>query len=455
MSDTYALALPRKRFFLEMFTRDISLQDCILDLIDNSIDGLIRSRQLNLDAKDLLNTNPIIPINEPKARIQVSYTKDGFSIQDNCGGIDQAYAEREVFNFGHAEHPAGDMGTTQLGAYGIGLKRAIFKIGDHFEMTSHTAVNGFRVKVDVAEWSQKDDTLNDWRFPLDHLEGAMPPEQPGTTINIARISPDIQSLFRDPTTTTALHRSIAQTYASFLTRYVDIILNGMSISPTLIPLGASENFTPAVETWDEEGVHITLIAGLAARGESNEWRAEPAGWYVLCNGRVILAADKTELTGWGAGILPQFHTSVSRGFIGIASFSSRDPLKLPWTTTKRSLNREAAVFLRVRERMASIARPVYSFLNSLSQSKSEVTSDERKIMTSLSQADLGQVASVPSRSFNPEKLPRKQKTTASVRYNVNLTDLEKVREHLRRPSMPPKDIGRYTFDYFLKQEGVQ
>jgi len=43
-----ANAYPRKHFFFEMFTRDISLEDCILDLIDNSIDGLIRTRSIEI-----------------------------------------------------------------------------------------------------------------------------------------------------------------------------------------------------------------------------------------------------------------------------------------------------------------------------------------------------------------------------------------------------------------------
>jgi hypothetical protein len=32
-------ANPTKAFFVRMITRDISLEDCILDLIDNSVDG--------------------------------------------------------------------------------------------------------------------------------------------------------------------------------------------------------------------------------------------------------------------------------------------------------------------------------------------------------------------------------------------------------------------------------
>ncbi len=39
MPTKLAKAYPRKHFFFEMFTRDLSLEDCVLDLIDNSIDA--------------------------------------------------------------------------------------------------------------------------------------------------------------------------------------------------------------------------------------------------------------------------------------------------------------------------------------------------------------------------------------------------------------------------------
>ena len=57
MTEQMANAYPKKKFFVDMFTRDISLEDCLLDLIDNSIDGLIRSKQLdtrNIDKYILL-----------------------------------------------------------------------------------------------------------------------------------------------------------------------------------------------------------------------------------------------------------------------------------------------------------------------------------------------------------------------------------------------------------------
>ena len=42
-TDNKADASPTKAFFVNMITRDISLEDCILDLIDNSVDSAWRS----------------------------------------------------------------------------------------------------------------------------------------------------------------------------------------------------------------------------------------------------------------------------------------------------------------------------------------------------------------------------------------------------------------------------
>jgi len=43
---TPAKADPSKAFFIEMLTRDITLSDCVLDLVDNSIHCLITGSSL-------------------------------------------------------------------------------------------------------------------------------------------------------------------------------------------------------------------------------------------------------------------------------------------------------------------------------------------------------------------------------------------------------------------------
>src|SRR5437899_9757432 len=97
----FANARPRKHFFLEMFTRDISLEDCILDLIDNSIDGLIRSRGIDISAS-LLNNGKSAPAKTKLPLISLTYSNERFELVDECGGIPFNDALEEVFNFGHA-----------------------------------------------------------------------------------------------------------------------------------------------------------------------------------------------------------------------------------------------------------------------------------------------------------------------------------------------------------------
>src|SRR5437879_2819455 len=99
MTTTYADAYPRKHFFLEMFTRDISLEDCILDLIDNSIDALVRSRDVDF-VESIFNRNGDLT-KEQKAhlpRVNVSFSDRKFIIEDNCGGITRKEAREDTFN---------------------------------------------------------------------------------------------------------------------------------------------------------------------------------------------------------------------------------------------------------------------------------------------------------------------------------------------------------------------
>src|SRR5438128_2057540 len=86
-------ANPTKAFFVTMITRDITLEDCILDLIDNSVDGAWRSegsRPMGLAAgADLSNYS-----------IMIDASPDRFRIRDNCGGMTLDDAVNHAFSFG-------------------------------------------------------------------------------------------------------------------------------------------------------------------------------------------------------------------------------------------------------------------------------------------------------------------------------------------------------------------
>jgi len=447
MSTTLAaMARPRKRFFIEMFTRDISLNDCILDLVDNAVDGFVRQRGVDL-------TDPIAAVGsgiEP-ARISIKLDADEIAISDNCGGIPLELALKEVFNFGHGESHDN---TGQLGAYGIGLKRAIFKIGKLFEMTSRTRKDGFRVTVNLDDWAKNDQTLEDWSFPLTPIAGAASDDQTGTSIIVRGLHPDIKTLLGTSAFRNTLTLSISRTYALFLDHFVKLDIDSTPVTATQIPVASETEFTPSRESWDENGVSVTLMATLMPRTSDTSWQSESAGWYVICNGRAVLSADRTDITGWNTpGLMPIFHSSKHRGFVGLAIFASKDPLLLPWTTTKRGLNRESTVFLRARERMGKVASPILALFNKV------YSSDETKEVPDMDRIAQGDVSTLiargsPNVNFAPSATVR-IKSTTHVQYDAENADLVLIRKRLRNPGMAASQIGIHTLGYFLKQEGLK
>lgn len=113
-----AKASPTKEFFVKMLTRDIELEDAILDLLDNCLDGIIRT-----GAKGVDSTRPYKGF---EATLEIS--PDHFSIEDNCGGIPFEVARKYAFTMGKPPNVQDSLQGT-IGMYGIGMKRAIFKLG--------------------------------------------------------------------------------------------------------------------------------------------------------------------------------------------------------------------------------------------------------------------------------------------------------------------------------------
>lgn len=341
---TSALANPTKSFFVNMITRDITLEDCILDLIDNSVDGAWRSegsRPMGLaDDADL-----------SAYRIDISAKETLFSIRDNCGGMTLDDAVNHAFSFGRKA--LDDHDDYSIGVYGIGMKRAIFKIGRDISIKStfldeQNKLSSFAVPINVREWL-KDDTPP-WDFDLieaDHLPA------PGVEIVVNDLTAGAAASFGSPAFIQNLRRTIARDYSLHLNRGLKIFVEGIEIKAWNFELRLSEDFVPLRLEYDEvvdgDKVVVEIIGGMAAAppedvepDETNEGDRR-FGWYVVCNGRIVLAADKSEITGWGTDGWPQWHSQYA-GFIGIILFTAARAAALPLTTTKRSIDTTSEVF---------------------------------------------------------------------------------------------------------------
>lgn len=137
--DNIVKASPTKEFFVNMLVRDILLKQAIIELIDNSIDG----------ARGTRKNNQYLGL-----KISIEFNNNKFVIEDNCGGIPLDVAANYAFRFGRPKTiQSGDTETT--GIFGIGMKRALFKMGNYFSIHSTTRTTEFQLDLDVKEWLKR------------------------------------------------------------------------------------------------------------------------------------------------------------------------------------------------------------------------------------------------------------------------------------------------------------
>ena len=434
----YALAEVRKEFFTEMFTRDISLEDCILDLIDNSIDSYLLKHGLSI-SQLIFGANR--STTKPRAgTIEVTCNERQIKIVDTCGGIPRKSATEDVFCFGHTDDdPKG-----RLGAYGVGMKRALFKIGNSFQIVSRTEKEGFEVSLKVDDWVNRPS----WKVPITYIDGAESERKAGTSITITELREEVALRIEGGGVPKNIFKDASTTYPYFLDECVDLEINGTHVPPERVPLGEREGVVQSAhEKLEYDGVKATLVATIAPGRRS----MEQAGWYILCNGRAVVRANKDDLTGWGTD-LANFHSKYS-SFIGLASFESDNPLSLPWTTTKRNINRESRGFIRARNLMATMSKPILTTLSRMypNDPDSDAT-DIREAVSAVKEVQFREIASRPPSGFSYTPPKREEKKNEWVRFQASVKSLDKVRGHLGRPSMSASDIGKMTLAHYVKTE---
>lgn len=321
-------ASPTKELFIDTLIRDISVIDAILDLVDNAIDGYIHKSYTD------------------RKKIKITLSTEKFQIWDNCGGIDIDFAQKEVFRFGVPHKPEDKH---CLGVFGIGLKRAIFKLGRNVVFESDDLKNYFRVKIDLKEWQEK----KDWTLEFD--DSSLSKGSEFTKILITCLHDEVKEEAGSNRFKNLLHDRISKTYFLFIKNNVDISLDGKIIKPFALTIGFSKNIEPAHKSFEVDGVRIKLTAGAHP-----DYR-DP-GWYIFCNERLIIPGDRTALTGWGNRGVPNYHPKFNR-FKGFAFFDSDDPTKLPWNTAKNGIDVSSPIDRTSLNEMQTITQQYTSFMS--------------------------------------------------------------------------------------------
>jgi len=424
-------AMPTKDFFISMLVRDIDLVDAIADLFDNCVDG---ARRMKAAGKyDGLS-------------VRIKTSPSEFSITDNCGGIPVDVARFYAFRFGRPE----GMPLTKhgIGQFGIGMKRALFKLGKTFVVESTTKDASFKVRVNVDEWKRSPE----WNFAFEELEEGERNriEECGTKIVVTNLNEGIANSFGLENFKSALREKLEAKHRETMAKGLEVRLNSVQLrfTPSVL-LQYRDELRPAFlekiyPKFGPSPVSVELWVGVS--------KSDPtaAGWYIYCNERLVLGPNQTELTGWGDG-LPRFHNQYGR-FRGYAYFDSDDPNLLPWNTPKNSVEADSELYRAVRQQMVTLARPVIDFLNALRRDERE-SEKEGPLFGVLEKAKpvpLPAVKTAPVFVRPQERRAKAGAHTGTISYSKPLEEIAAAQKLLKVSSR--RAVGEKTFEYFYKAE---
>lgn len=436
----FADASPEKQLFISLITRDIPLIAAFLDLIDNSINSAVEPY-----SKRLLTANDYLSIAEdnsitPSIDISLEVNSDRVKITDTATGISAQTAKEHVFKFGRAFNETHE--SDRLSVYGIGLKRAIFKLGKKITISSDHVHGGFDLVLDVQEWAK--DTKQPWQFEITSRAPAKV-GQTGTKILVEELYDDCRRRLSDGIFISQLKDAISKTYSFYLLKFVNIYVEKAKIEGSNSEIGSNRT----TETFANGPVSCAITAGISVP-QGGKFEGKSSGWFVFCNGRTVISADKSSLTGWGElGLLPQFQPK-HRPFLGIVFFVSQNAESLPWTTTKAGINEDSGIWQEAKRHMTTVGRTVISFLDGrYTDEGTEIQPSELKTAAGDSISVMS-AAVTQNRTFSPPKEAPPE--TVSVQYHAKVSDVKRIKKYLGRSSMSAADVGKYTFNHFLRNE---
>ena len=441
-------ASPTKDFFVDTITRDIALDRALADLVDNCIDGAKRLR----DAAEALGENMAGGQRYNGLYARLTVTPEEFIIADNCGGIALDIARKYAFKFGRA---AGFTETpNSVGQFGVGMKRALFKMGKRFEVRTADSQHSYRIDVDVQKWL----TERSWDFRIEDLEeNTTGKTEVGTTIRCWDLYPGVSELFKQDYFRRNLVSRIRTAQQHFMRNGFTIYINDEAIIPNEWQLQTGSGIDPLHQRFEDKlgggpPLHTRIFAGVGSSNQSQ------AGWYVFCNGRCIVEADQSSATGWGdiaggGGIgIPRYHNQFSR-FRGYAFLDCSKSEKLPWNTTKTGLDYEDPAYRMLIGRLVTATRPVIDFLNELDR-ETDLEEGDRELSTSLRGSTSTPIADLPERAaFSYSAPTRRGPTLRSISYKKPESEVGELAAKL--DVRAAKDVGVRSFEYAYQRLVVE
>ncbi|MHC8338062.1 ATP-binding protein [Pseudomonas sp. HLT2-19-2] len=313
-------------------TSDVTTIECIYDLIDNSIDAA-RNTLLALDpTKDRFG----LPTSYDGYSVDVFISNKEVRIHDNCSGIDEQTLSKKTFTIGSkSQHPFG------IGHYGVGLNRAIFKLGGKVNLNTDNGNAQF--SLEFSELEVRKAIKGTLTIKAKRL---LSTKERFNTLRITQIQKEVYSDLGSDIWLKSTTDEIRMRYGIFTRKGLKISINGIPIgsfgpeirNPKFLEKKKKEVFFEGVNIYMEAGLHQDyrikkIDKDYDALKSGIVDITKEYGWYIVCNDRIILVADKSKTTGWTTSWHNEYH-----GFLGWAYYISEDPSRLPWDSKKTGIN---------------------------------------------------------------------------------------------------------------------
>jgi len=404
---------PTKTVVVASLTGDATVEECVLDLIDNSVDGARNT----LFRDEKASPSEGLPDSYASYLIDIKMSGQRFSLTDNCGGISEEHLAHTALRFGEpSRHELG------IGLYGIGLNRAIFRLGRKSVLKTDDGASQSELVIDVDEYLRTED----WLLAADRRPSR---GGSGSSIEVTRLSANASELFSDDGWVGELRDQIGEHYAHFIEKGLKIRVNGIAVVAKPVQLRENGPFPEKYKAFRTAGgvsVHIRCGQHIRHRfnkesdydTDVNKQLTSEFGWTVSCNDRSVIAHDTTYRTGWEGKFHSEFY-----GFCGEVQFISRDPSLLPWDTTKSDVDLHNEAYRQALDEMRKFAADWRKF-----QPERKRAGREGKPLEGIPPA----TTTLPSRG--PKLPPKKFSVTPSKAGPVKKPNYNDVREVL------PQDI---------------
>ncbi|XZG70530.1 ATP-binding protein [Chitinibacteraceae bacterium HSL-7] len=326
-------------------TKDITALEAIFELVDNAIDAA-RNRALRKRGNTLDQYGLPAQYNEGKISIRIG--RESISFLDNCSGIDEIELTKHAFVIGAmSHHPYG------IGRFGIGLKRALIRLGTQYALSTDTGEFSAKIRFNSSQLKNTDGSL------LATREDSTGHNK--TLIHVAGLRDGVLHEFSTIPKLHNLSKNLSRRYGIILEKGFKIFLNGNPIrgfGPKIRSKGPVEPQTdnfPATE-----GVRVFIDAGMHSEYRltkekeydrtKNNSLTDQYGWYFVCNDRIVEVATHEISLGWTSRWHQEYY-----GFVGWVRFVASDAENLPWDTKKSTIDPNSSAFRAIADRLQQFA----------------------------------------------------------------------------------------------------